>query len=497
MTALKTTLPTILLCSFVASGPALANVTAEEVWDNWKGMLDIYGEGLTIGSETISGGTVTVSDITMRIEDGNDVVEGKIAEVLLTENGDGTVTITMSEENPLTISSSGTTLPLTLRSDGMQMVVSGTVEEMNYALSADRYGIEATPGTYDEVAINAGSLFMEGISGTYTSVTGDMQDLDYTMTVSSIVADVNIREPGGSGTVVFAGRIEGLDAVVDATLPGDMATMENPEAMFVEGFTMDASYEFGASDYSFNANVDGDVGQGTASASSGSMAISMSKDGFSYAGGATSPAVSMFGFDIPFPVEIAMEEYSYSIDVPLSKSNAPRDMALAIALRGLTVNDILWSLVDPGQALPRDPATVAIDLSGTATPLFDFLDPAQQMEAAMSDMPILPNSLTLNSLEVSAAGAEITGNGAFTFDPSDMATFPGVPRPEGQLQLNVNGANGLIDKLIQMGLLPEDQAMGARMMMGMFATPVGDDMLQSVIEVNDQGHVIANGQRLQ
>jgi hypothetical protein len=48
-----------------------------------------------------------------------------------------------------------------------------------------------------------------------------------------------------------------------------------------------------------------------------------------------------------------------------------------------------------------------------------------------------------------------------------------------------------------MGLLPEDQVMGARMMMGVFATPVGDDMLTSTIEVNAEGHVIANGQRLQ
>jgi len=36
-----------------------------------------------------------------------------------------------------------------------------------------------------------------------------------------------------------------------------------------------------------------------------------------------------------------------------------------------------------------------------------------------------------------------------------------------------------------------------RMMMGMFARSTGDDQLQSVIEVNEQGHVLANGQRLQ
>jgi hypothetical protein len=67
-----------------------------------------------------------------------------------------------------------------------------------------------------------------------------------------------------------------------------------------------------------------------------------------------------------------------------------------------------------------------------------------------------------------------------------------APRPG---KLYINGINGLVDKLIQMGLIPEDQAMMPRMMLGMFATPVGDDMLTSTIEVNAE-YVLANGQRL-
>ncbi|MBT5294670.1 MAG: DUF2125 domain-containing protein, partial [Octadecabacter sp.] len=70
------------------------------------------------------------------------------------------------------------------------------------------------------------------------------------------------------------------------------------------------------------------------------------------------------------------------------------------------------------------------------------------------------------------------------------------PRPEGQVNFVINGVNGLVDNLILMGLIPEDEAMMPRMMMGMFTTPVGDDMLTSTIEVNSEGHVLANGQRL-
>ena len=114
----------------------------------------------------------------------------------------------------------------------------------------------------------------------------------------------------------------------------------------------------------------------------------------------------------------------------------------------------------------------------------------------MTDVPGELNGIQLTELTVRAAGAEITGDGAFTFDNSDLDTFDGFPRPEGDVNLAINGINGLVDKLIQMGIVPEDQAMMPRMMLGMFATPVGDDMLTSKIEVNSEGHVLANGQRL-
>jgi hypothetical protein len=107
------------------------------------------------------------------------------------------------------------------------------------------------------------------------------------------------------------------------------------------------------------------------------------------------------------------------------------------------------------------------------------------------------NSIDINALELTAAGASLTGTGAFEIDNSDTQTFSGMPKPVGAVDLKLVGGNGLIDKLVAMGLLPEDQAMGARMMMGLFTIPSGTpDTLTSKIEVNDQGHVLANGQRL-
>ena len=61
----------------------------------------------------------------------------------------------------------------------------------------------------------------------------------------------------------------------------------------------------------------------------------------------------------------------------------------------------------------------------------------------------------------------------------------------------LTGGNGLLDTLVGLGLLPEEQAMGARMMLGLFARPGdGPDTLVSTIEVKEDGSVLANGQRV-
>ena len=65
------------------------------------------------------------------------------------------------------------------------------------------------------------------------------------------------------------------------------------------------------------------------------------------------------------------------------------------------------------------------------------------------------------------------------------------------MDLSLTGANGLLDKLIEMGFVSSQDAMGARMMMGMLAVPgEGPDSLKSKIEINEQGQILANGQRL-
>ena len=75
---------------------------------------------------------------------------------------------------------------------------------------------------------------------------------------------------------------------------------------------------------------------------------------------------------------------------------------------------------------------------------------------------------------------------------SDMTT------PVGEIHATYEGVNALVDKLGAMGLIPEDQIMGVRMMMAMFAKPVteGEDKLETRLEFKEDGSIFANGQQI-
>ena len=204
---------------------------------------------------------------------------------------------------------------------------------------------------------------------------------------------------------------------------------------------------------------------------------------------------SLSSGEFPFPVMLSMAQAGFNLAMPVAQTDEEQDFEFGIVLGDFTMPDTLWGIFDPA-VLPRDPATILVDLSGKARILTDILAPDAAMAMAHK-APGELNALTINELVVSAAGAEIVGKGDFTFDNSDLQSFDGIPAPSGKANLSIAGANGLLDKLGQMGFVGDEEAMGARMMMGLLAVP-GDapDTLKSEIEINEQGHILANGQRI-
>jgi hypothetical protein len=491
----------------LAAGPALAEVTAQQVWDDWKAQMSVYGEsGVTVGSETYEGGVLTVTDLGFNVagEDGS-TATGTLGELVLTENGDGTVSVTMSEEYPIHIStpanaetgSEASEVDLAFRHTGLAITVSGEPGSLTYDLSASRYAVELDSVVEGGTETPAEALLaFNDVSGSYVSTVGEMRDVSYDLAAASMDVLLDVTNPDDGSRAMISGKVNDVTTQAVMTLPLDPAA--DPEMMMMNGMSVDGGYTTQGGSYVFEIeDPESGPSNGTVTTAGSTLDFGVSRDEMSYASNATGVSLQVTSAAMPMPVTVSFEEVGANLQMPMSKTAAPAPWAMGLNLSGLALDEQIWAMFDPQGMLSHDPATVKVDLTGTATLLFDLTDPAQAEAMAAAPMPAQVESVNINELEVSFGGASVSGSGALTLDNTDMTTVPGVPKPTGSIDLQLSGVNGLIDALVGMGVLPEDQAMYPRMMLGAFTTATGDDQATSRIEFTEDGQIVANGQRLQ
>lgn len=492
---------------FLASSAA-ADVNAKDIWNDWKSYMSAFGYSVD-AQEAMSGNTLVVSDITMSIPmpDGAGSFALSLSKMDLVENGDGTVNIVFPETMPMQFAAQGPqgealSGALDYVMQGMSMRASGDPSRVVYDYAADQMGITLTKLTVDGETMPDGALkaeiMMKGSSGQSIMEPGALRKIAQNMTAGETTYQINYQDPDSSDGMVVNGKFDTLQFSGDSIIPTEFDPV-NLNNSLRDGMSVIGGFGYTGSSTEFAITEGGDTMGGSSGAASADISVRMNKDLLEYAGSSKGVNFNVVGGQIPLPIVAELGEVAFNLLMPVAKSDTPSDFAFGLTLGDFVTSDDLWAMLDPAQVLPRDPATIALDLTGQAKLLFDFFDP-EQMSAVENgeSMPAELEALTLRKLLVSLAGAELSGTGDFTFDNTDLESFGGLPKPTGGIDLSLIGGNGLMDKLVEMGLLPQEQAMGARMMLGLFARPgEGEDSLTSKIEINEAGHILANGQRIQ
>jgi hypothetical protein len=493
-----------LLAALLISTAAHADVTADQIWTNWKSVTTSFGQTVTTESETREGDTLVVRGLTVASEAEGMSVSGTIETVNFREIGDGTVEVTMSPEYPLVINATDddgkpNVINVMLRQPDLKIIASGTEAEMRYDVTAPSVKATVTGVTADGQPVDLSvDVDVTALAGNYIVTAGELTSIASSLTADSADFALAMTDPEAGGKFNMKGNVTKLAGNSSGTLL-DAALMENMSKALAAGFASEGTFTYGASTIDFDVTEAQDAMKGKATVGSATIAAALSSAGLNYGGGAKDVAISVSGSSIPVPeLTLSYAESAFNLLMPVTKSDEPGDFELLTKLVDFKLSDDLWAMIDPGSVLPRDAATVVIDTKGKANLTVDIMDPAAIEGLAEDAVPAQIHALDITDLTLRAVGAEVTGKGALTFDNSDMTTFPGMPLPTGTVDLKIVGANALLDKLIQLGFLPEDQAMGARMMMGLFAKAVEgqEDTLTSTLEFKDKGF-FANGQRLQ
>jgi hypothetical protein len=490
------------LCALLSTTSVQA-MTAAEVWQNWKDFATSTGQTVTTTSEAVQGNALVVSGASFVMADSEAEVTVAIDELRFMELGDGSVEVTMSPSYPITINGTGddgsaNSAQMMVTQTNLRTVASGTPGNVSYAITSDSIAVTTVSVTENGAAIPVNvSVVMNGAGGTYVMAPrgADLADLTSTFNATSLAVEVHADDQEIGSKVDLTASIGSFATVMNGTFGATLFEIENPAAAVAAGLAMDFGVTYGPLAYSLDVVENGAPTAIKGKSDGGALGFALDKAKMAFKGGGKGVQVVISGAEIPFPeVMLAYAESAFDFSLPVAKSPEAQNFTMVAKLIGLTVSEDIWAMVDPTASIPRDPATVIVDTKGTARLDVDLMD-----EAAMNSgvPPGQLQSLDIPALQLTIGGAEFTGKGALTFDNTDLTTFDGMPAPTGVIDLSLVGGNALLDKLIALGLVPEDQAMGVRMMMGMFARPgAGPDTLTSTLEFKDKGF-FANGMQLQ
>lgn len=486
-----------------SAGGAAADVTAEQVWDNWRTFSTVSGQTVTTGAETRSGNRLTITDVTFEIDDEDVSAITRIGEIVFTELGDGRVAVTMVPNYIVSVaagedSDEGFAIDIAIAQSGFEAIASGDPGAIGYDFSADTITATIADFEAEEDVALTGTFAVAAVAGSYAVTDADEGRM--TGGLSADTATFNLAAdgpPSDPGTIRANAALAGISLSTNGTNFEAMQAFNEDMKALPAGFALAVDYRIAATSVDLSADDGRTTFDMAVQTADTEFTLDFNDQALSYNARNGSTALSFSGSDVPFPeIAVGAEETEFGFSMPVAASAEPGPFGTVLRLVGVTLDENIWGIFDPSQTLPRDPATVILDITGQANWLVNLFD-EEAISRFSGDAPAELHALDLNALRLSAVGAEVSGSGAFTFDNSDLVTFDGMPRPTGSINLDIVGANALIDRLIALGFLPQEQAMGARMMLGMFARPgAGEDTLTSTIEVREDGAVFANGQRI-
>lgn len=526
------------LALIVGAAPVLADVTPSQVWDNLAKYYSDMGYEVTVGNTDDAGETLTLSDVSFTNDSDALGVALSIPKMVMQQTGDAKVRtvidgdVALKTEPKQQDDEAAPRLNILLSMPGNEMLSSGTPEDMLHELTYPTLSAQMSFPEADETPGEAPFVMAAtDVKANYRSTQGEATESTYDLTAAGVDLTVSVTEPAEEGVTRGGSfnakaRVDGVTSSGTMTMPkGDFSTADRLDLALNAGMKADGKFALGPINGSFEfAGTDeggaAQSGSGTYTADNSELSFGMSRDALSYQGSAGSAKAEMTLSSIPFPISYAFTNASGGLSFPVSKSENAQTFKFNYALAGLTLADGIWNLIDPNNQLPRDPANLTLDLEGDAMVNMDLFDPAFSQEmtqaeemppaddttgeaapetpdtqapetAASPEVPLIPKTVKINQFTLEAVGAKADLTG-------DLVIPEGAQQPVGIVEGSFDGVNALLDKLVAIGLVPQEQVMGARMMIAMFAKPVGDnpDQLQTKLEFKENGTIFANGQQV-
>lgn len=480
-----------LLCGTTA---LQADVAAEEVWQSLAGYYRGIGQTVTTDGEAMAGDTLVVSGVKVAGAGGNGPFDLDVPEMRFRETGDGRVEVTAATRITGSVggpgdAGTGARTRFEIVQTDLRVMVSGSAEDMSYdftipGLTARTVDVEvAGQPVQPRFSVN----LTEG-SGTARMAGAATRVIDSTARFESMSFDLAAPAADAGGDVSARGTLRGVDVLSGLQLPEGI-DLNDMEKALAAGYRLETRLRFASGNVNADVRDDGGTTNVQAGLADGQLKMSTSKDGIAYEMRAGPSRAVVQVPALPVPAEIGLDETVLGFSMPVEPGGAAKPFTTVLRVGGLTLSDGIWAMFDPAATLPHDPMAFALDLSGTMRLARSFF--GEGVAGQVGKVPAEVETVSLNELRLAAVGAHVAGQGS-----ARIVNGGAQPVPVGSVDLELRGLNALSDRLVAMNLVPQEQAMGMRMMLAMFTVPTGEDSASSRIDSDAEGNVRVNGQVL-
>lgn len=477
--------------ALLLSGTSALALTADQVWTDLQALASEGGMAITAATELREDGMIVLNGV--NVGPAGEPAALTIAEMSIEGQDDGSVAFFPTDIKI----NAGPQGSVTVEDQELSVSVFEDEGGLGYAVFADllKIGFDFPSGSGAEAASTKGSVAFEALEASYGRA-ADGMTVD--LTAGRLAYDIAQVDPAlmldqaqtsETESITLSGRLDLPEGV-------DLATLDAPGAFtnaLNAGLAMSLEMSQGLSRGTLNDRSPMLPVSVTFEAQPATTALGMDRVALSLRSEAPGLSAQVTPMGMPEAIPVSMDNLSFSFAMPVVAPEGG-EYQFGMKLGNLVLGDAAWAMFDPSGSLPREPADLSIDLGGQMK-----MDLAALMAAdSTGATPPLPEPLTLElrELGLKLAGAVFAGTGSFTFDNALLA-MGGPPMPVGTADLRLEGGNRLIDALIAAGLMTQEDAMGARMMMAMFGQSAGDDVLTSKIEAREGGSIFVNGQQIQ
>ena len=466
-------------------GSAVQSAVEEGISRLNSGGANITYQGSEIGADN----SLTLSDVRIEPEDGDVVITTDWLKLTPSTEVPGDVVVNVAPAVSMTMmEGEEDEADILLESEGFALTtnwVLGAVGKPTVSIVSDMLSI--TGGNPDHPVLKDLRFAPEQLDVSF-AFDETARDLDATLTMAALDLAYTIGDPEVGSTIETA--------VTSSDLTGEFTARSLPEGeeefeQFLENggsFVLrtangPSTTKMISDDPEMPISLEGSAG-------AGDFEMSILDGGFTYKANFSETAYIITPNGIPLPpFDVSMAGGLIDVQMPVAASEDVRTAKVGLELRELLVGDGAWMMIDPAGSLPRDPATLELDLTA------DLKLDRSMAAVGETDSPMEMGevqSVDLSRAYLTVAGATLDASGQVDVDNSGP-----FPMPNGSVDVAVSGVQTLVQTLVELGLVEQMQAGMVMGMMMAFAVPGEEpDTFSSKIEFKD-GTILANGMPIQ